>query len=123
MSNISESGENYLETILELEELNGVVRSSEIAKKLNVTRPSVNKAINILREAGMVRQERYGAVALTKEGRLRAEKIKYRHELLFGFLADVLGIDEETASVDACRIEHVVSEETIDALTAFIKEK
>jgi Mn-dependent transcriptional regulator len=123
MSEIRESGENYLETILELESGLGVVRSIDVAKHLCVSRPSVNKAMNILREAGMVEQERYGTLTLTEEGRRRAEKVKSRHELLFAFLSKVLGIDAETAAADACRIEHVVGEKTIEALTDFIKKQ
>ncbi|MEG1613628.1 MAG: metal-dependent transcriptional regulator [Clostridia bacterium] len=121
MTTIHESGENYLETILELEIEKKPIRSAEIAKRLNVSRPSVNKAINILREAGMVEQERYGTIALTDDGRKRASKVKSRHELLFDFLANVLDIDKDTATNDACRIEHIVSEQTIDSLTSFIK--
>ncbi|MEG1790753.1 MAG: metal-dependent transcriptional regulator [Clostridia bacterium] len=121
MTTIHESGENYLETILELEIEKKPIRSAEIAKRLNVSRPSVNKAINILREAGMVEQERYGTIALTDDGRKRASKVKSRHELLFDFLANVLDINKDTATNDACRIEHIVSEQTIDSLTSFIK--
>lgn len=119
---ISESGENYLETIIEIERESGIVRSAEIAKRLNVSRPSVNRAIGILKEAGMVEQEYYGNVQLTEKGRERASSVLARHIELSKFFTEVLKVDAETADADACRIEHVMSEKTMDALNAYIKK-
>lgn len=119
---IGESGENYLETIVEIEKEAGVVRSAEVAKRLNVSRPSVNRAIGILKEAGMVEQEYYGTVQLTEQGRERANSILTRHRELAKFFTEVLKVDEKTANEDACRTEHVLSEKTMKALSAYIKK-
>lgn len=121
MANIRESGEDYLETILSLEKSKNVVRSSEIAERLSVSRPSVNRAINVLREAGMVEQERYGTIRLTDAGRKRAEEVMAKHLLIYSFLHEGLGVSAENAAADACRIEHIVSEETVEAIRRFKK--
>lgn len=122
MIKLGESGENYLETIIEIEKETGVVRSAEIAKRLKVSRPSVNKAIGILKEAGMVEQEYYGTIQLTEMGRERANNILSRHVELAKFFTEVLKIDDDTANTDACRVEHVVCEKTMAALSAYIKK-
>nr|WP_307992975.1 metal-dependent transcriptional regulator [uncultured Niameybacter sp.] len=117
---LGQSGEDYLETVLELEQLYGVVRSIDIAKKLNVSRPSVNKAINNLKEAGMVTQQSYGDIKLTDLGRKTAKDIIYRHTLIKKFLTYVLGLSPQIAEADACKIEHILSPETIEKLEDFI---
>ncbi len=118
---LHEAGENYLEVILELEQFGEKVRSVDIAAKMGVSRPSVNKAMQALKEAGMVEQQRYGAVVLTERGRVRALEVTKRHKMLKGFLRDVLHVSEQNAEQDACRMEHVISEETAEKLTAFIQ--
>lgn len=117
---LGQSGEDYLETVLELEQLHGVVRSVDIAKKLNVSRPSVNKAINNLKEAGMVTQQSYGDIRLTDLGRKTAKDIIYRHTLIKKFLTHVLGLSPQIAEADACKIEHILSPETIEKLEDFL---
>ena len=119
---LGQSGEDYLETVLELEQLNGVVRSIDIAKKLGVSRPSVNKAINNLKEAGMVTQQSYGDIRLTDLGRKTAKDIIYRHTLIKNFLMHVLGLSSHIAETDACKIEHILSPETIESLEKFVVE-
>lgn len=119
---LGQSGEDYLETVLELEQLNGVVRSIDIAKKLGVSRPSVNKAINNLKEAGMVTQQSYGDIRLTDLGRKTAKDIIYRHTLIKNFLMHVLGLSPHIAETDACKIEHILSPETIESLEKFVVE-
>ena len=117
---LGQSSEDYLETVLELEQLHGVVRSIDIAKKLGVSRPSVNKAINNLKEAGMVTQQSYGDIRLTVIGRQTAQEIIYRHMLIKKFLITVLHLDPDIAETDACKIEHILSPQTIESLEKFI---
>ena len=117
---LGQSSEDYLETVLELEQLHGVVRSIDIAKKLGVSRPSVNKAINNLKEAGMVTQQSYGDIRLTVIGRQTAQEIIYRHMLIKKFLITVLHLDPDIAETDACKIEHILSPQTIESLERFI---
>lgn len=116
-----ESGENYLETILVLENRNGSVRSIDIANELDYTKPSVSRAMSILRRDGLIVMEDTGRILLTEAGRAKAEAIYERHLLLSRFLESVLGIRPETASQDACRIEHIISDETFDGVKAYLK--
>ncbi|MDR2908869.1 MAG: metal-dependent transcriptional regulator [Oscillospiraceae bacterium] len=115
-----EAGENYLETILILERKSGPVRSIDVAEALGVSRPSVNKAVSVLKKAGMVDQQPYGRISLTERGREKAAEVLGRHNNLKRFLTIVLGVGEEAAEVDACRMEHVISEETGRRLAAYI---
>ena len=120
MSGIHEAGEDYLEAILQVEAQNGRVRSVDVANRLKVSRPSVNKAIGNLREAGMVEQELYGDISLTQAGRERAKAVLYRHELIKRFLTEMLCVESEVAERDACKIEHTVSEQTMARLADFV---
>lgn len=116
MKILGESGENYLEVILELEKLNGEVRSIDIARQTQVSRASVSKAVGMLRDAGYVEASYYGHITLTEKGKDYAKKVRYRHDLLSDFLHRGLGVTEEIADQDACRMEHVVSDELIDCI-------
>lgn len=120
---IQESGENYLETILLLEMRNGTVRAVDIANELGYSKPSVTRAMGILKKAGLVDQELYGTIQLTEAGRKRANEIYDRHVLIKEFLMTVLSLDARTAETDACRIEHIVSQTTIDRIRALLQEK
>lgn len=113
---IQESGENYLETILNLERRNGVVRSVDIANALGFSKPSVSRAMGILRKAGLIEQEAYGNITLTESGRQRASDVFHRHTLITQFLIHVLSVDPQIAEQDACRIEHVISPETLEKM-------
>lgn len=120
---IQESGENYLETILLLEMRNGTVRSVDIANELGYSKPSVTRAMGVLKKAGLVEQESYGTIHLTDSGRKRANEIYNRHILIKEFLMTVLSLDAITAETDACRIEHIVSDTTIERMKAVLQEK
>lgn len=120
---IQESGENYLETILLLEMRNGTVRAVDIANELGYSKPSVTRAMGVLKKAGLVDQELYGIIQLTEAGRKRANEIYDRHVLIKEFLMTVLSLDARTAETDACRIEHIVSQTTIDRIRALLQEK
>lgn len=115
---IQESGENYLETILNLERKNGIVRSVDIANELGFSKPSVSRAMGVLRKAGFIEQEAYGNITLTDAGRQRANEVYHRHVLITNFLVQVLHVDAEVAEQDACRIEHVISPETLEKMSA-----
>ena len=99
---LTPSLENYLESIYFLQLKNGEVRITDIAYELNVSKPSVNRAINTLKDAKLVQHEHYGVLTLTEEGKRIAKDVAGKHELLKRFLTDVLMIDEETAEKEAC---------------------
>ena len=119
---IHESGENYLETILILEKRNGIVRSVDIAAELEFSKPSVSRAMGILKEEGLIAMERNGDIRLTPPGRDRAERGYERHRLIGDYLILALGVAEDTANLDACRIEHVISEEAFEKIKAWVEE-
>ena len=119
--NISRSQEDYLEKILELSQTNKIVRVTDLAQSMNISKPSVNKSINILKEQGLVDQEKYSFITLTKEGEEVAHGVRKRHDIIKMLLIKV-GVDEETAEKEACEIEHSVSEATVEKLSAFLKK-
>lgn len=112
---VQESAENYLETILILGRRKPHVRSIDIVNELNFSKPSVSVAMKNLRENGYVQMDDSGYITLTPSGRVIAEKIYERHTLLTAWLIR-LGVNEETAQEDACRIEHVISSESFEAI-------
>lgn len=112
---LQESGEMYLETILILSKTNNFVRSLDVAESMNFSKPSVSRAIGLLKSGGYVLMSREGYLTLTDSGREVAEKIYERHTVLSRVL-NQLGVDEKTAAEDACKIEHVISDETFKAI-------
>ncbi len=116
----NESSENYLETILILSKARPVVRSVDIANELGFKKSSVSVAMKNLREKNLITVTVEGFIYLTKEGREIAEMIYERHELLSSWLTR-LGVDKEIAQKDACRIEHVISKESFEAIKRHIK--
>ena len=113
---IHESGEDYLETILLIEERNKFVRSVDIANEMGFSKPSVSRAMGILKAAGFIVTDEGGQINLTQAGRDRARSIYERHMAIAGFLEKSLGGSKETALKDACRIEHDLSQETYDKI-------
>lgn len=114
---IQESAENYLETILVLQRRNGMVRSIDVANEMNFSKASISVAMKHFKEDGYVLVDAAGNITLTEQGRLVAEKIYERHTLLASVLAS-LGVSEETARMDACRIEHHLSDESFACIKA-----
>ena len=112
---MQESGEMYLETVLVLEKRRGNVRAVDMAEHLGISKPAVSKAVAKYREEELLRVDASGGISLTEKGREIAEKVYERHLVLTDFLRE-LGVDEDTAASDACRIEHVISEKTFDAI-------
>lgn len=119
---VNESAENYLETILLLSKKLPVVRSVDIANELNFKKSSVSIAMKNLREKEHITVTDAGYIYLTDEGKKIAEMIYERHELISAILVK-LGVDEEIAAEDACRIEHVISKESFKAVRDYAKDK
>lgn len=119
---INESSENYLETILRLQMRNGKVRAIDIANELDFSKPSVSIAMKNLRENGYIETDTYGHIRLLDKGREIAEKIMERHTLISGWLVSI-GVPENIASEDACRIEHVISVESFNAIKKYLENK
>ena len=117
-----ESGENYLETILILKEKQGLVRSIDIARALNFSKPSVSRAMGILRENGYIVMEPGGEIELTEKGQKKADGIYERHKLLTEFLHRVSGVDLRVAEEDACKMEHIISDATFQGIKEFMKQ-
>jgi DtxR family Mn-dependent transcriptional regulator len=115
------SMEDYLETIAILREKGEPVTVTSISKRIGVRKPSVNWALTKLSEAGLVLHEKYGDVELTPDGARIANEVYRRHKVLRSFLADVLEVNPETAERDACRMEHLLSPDSIAKLEKFIR--
>lgn len=115
---VRESGEMYLEAILVLAKKSGYVRSIDVSEYLGYSKPSVSRAMGILREGGYILMEKDGTITLTDSGKKLAETIYERHTVLSELLIR-LGVDEKTATDDACRIEHVISDESFQAIKQY----
>ena len=112
---IQESAENYLEAILVLMQKNGQVRSIDVAHYTGFSKPSISRAVGLLRDNGYVSIDQNGLLGLTESGLKIAETIYERHQLLSSWLT-TLGVDPKVAEEDACRIEHVISPESFEAI-------
>ncbi len=119
---IHESAENYLETIYVLQKEKGNVRSIDIATELAYSKPSISVAMKNLRQNGYIEMEKDGSIHLLEKGREIAERMYERHMLLTSWL-EALGVPRETAAEDACRIEHVISQESFAAIKAHVENK
>ncbi len=112
---LQESGEMYLETILVLSQRTGFVRAIDVGEEMGYSKPSVSRAVGILKQGGYILVAEDGGITLTESGRAVAEKIYERHRLLTRFLVN-LGVDEKTAAEDACKMEHVISDASMEAI-------
>ncbi len=119
---VHESGEMYLEAILVLTQEKGSVRSIDVSEYLGYSKPSVSRAMGILRAEGYITTDKDGTITMTDRGRELAESIYERHTLLTRVLA-ALGVSQETAAADACKIEHVISDESIRAIKRHVEGK
>ncbi len=117
---LTESLENYLETIGMLVRKNKIARVKDISKELNVKNSSVNIALNVLADKGLIIHEKYGYVELTSEGQKIADDIQHKEDILLRFFTEILGVDKDIALKDACRMEHTISDETLAKLIFFI---
>ncbi len=119
---LQESGEMYLESILVLTKRGPSVRSIDVCEYMGFSKPSVSRAVSLLKKGGFITVDDSGFISLTDDGKTVAQKIYDRHQLLTSFLIR-LGVDEKTASDDACKMEHCISDETFDKLKSFIENK
>ncbi len=119
---LQESGEMYLETIYVLSEKKGAVRSLDIAEYMDFSKPSVSRAVKLLREGEYISVDKNGYITLTESGKSVAVKIFERHTFLRNLLVSI-GVDEQTASADACKLEHSISDESFEALKNYIQNR
>ena len=117
--NVHESGEMYLEAIFVLSKKLGFVRSIDVSEYLGYSKPSVSRAMGILRNGAYITMDKDGAIALTDSGREIAEKIYERHTVLTEVLT-MMGVSPETAAADACKLEHAISDESFQAIKAHV---
>lgn len=118
----SESAEMYLETILVLKEKQVKVRAIDIVHSTGYTKPSVSRAMGLLKQKGYAEVDAYGYIDLTEEGKVIASKILERHRVIFDFLKQI-GVSEEVAADDACKMEHVIGDETFERMKAFLTKR
>ena len=118
---LQESGEMYLETIYVLSLTSSSVRSIDVADYMGFSKPSVSRAISLLKSEGLVKIDKDGYLKLTEAGQILSKRIYERHTVLTKMFL-LLGVDEKIASEDACRIEHYISDETFDAIKRHMKQ-
>jgi len=120
---VTSSLQDCLEVILNLIQEKRAARVTDIADRLDIAKPSVIQTLALLKEKGLITQDRYGPVELTEKGRRYALKIRHRHNVIYGFLTQVLGVSPRAAEEDACLMEHDLSSETFERLIQFLKEQ
>lgn len=118
---LNESGEMYLESIYVLAKEKNSVHSIDVAEYMSYSKPSVSRAVGLLKTQGYITVANDGAITLTQSGTIRAQKIYERHTVISGVLI-ALGVDEQTAAEDACRIEHVISDTSFEAIKKHIEK-
>lgn len=117
---MNQSQEDYLEAIYVLSFEEEHVRMSDVAKHLSVSKPSVNKAINLLQEKGLLHHQHYGTILLTEQGKALAKKVYERHKVIKRFFVEILKVNETVAEEEACRVEHCIGEDTIEKLKDYV---
>lgn len=120
---ISKSSEEYLKTMYVLLKQNGKIRVTDIAEKMNCTKPSVNKAINNLKEENLINYETYGSIELTESGENLAKKILEAYDIIYLFLKEVLNIDESDAKSEAEKIKSTINDNTINKLAKYVHKE
>ena len=120
---ITASLQDYLEVILGLAQDEKQARVTDIAEVMNIAKPSVIQALNLLKEKRLIEQERYGPVKLTEKGWEYAQNVRHRHNVIYGFLTQVLAVSPEAAEKDACLMEHDLSQETFQRLLLFLNNQ
>lgn len=123
VNDIYESGEDYLETILRLQKQMDQVRSIDVARALDYSKPSVSRAMKILAEKGLIYMDGKKYIHMTDLGLAKAENVARRHRIIRSALIEIFGVNPDIAEEDACRIEHIVSDETIEKIANKVKEK
>ena len=118
---LHESAEMYLETIYQLLQQRGSVRSVDVAESMGYSKPSVSRAVGLLKQGGYLQVDKDGSLLLTETGLTTAKKVVERHEILTNLLIR-LGVSPETAAEDACKMEHVISDETFEAMKRHISQ-
>ena len=121
MQYLSASLEDYLEMIYILKQNGGAVGITDIANAFLISKASVSKAVTTLKAKGYVVQEKYGKIDLTKEGLKEAQSIDGKHTTLNKFLTEILKVDAKSAEIDACKLEHILSKETLSKIEVFLK--
>ena len=121
MNIVSKSLEEYLKTMYVLKQKNGNIRVTDIAEQMNCSKSSVNKAINNLKERGLINYETYGTIELTQDGENLAKKILETYDIVFLFLKDVLEMNPETAKAEAEQMKTSMSDETINSLARYVR--
>lgn len=119
---VSKSLEEYLKTMYVLKKQNGNIRVTDIANKMNCTKPSVNKALNNLKEGKLINYETYGTIELTEEGENLAKKILEAYDIVYVFLKEVLNLEEEQAKAEAEKIKSSITDGTINKLARYVHQ-
>lgn len=118
---LQESGEMYLESISRLKETKGFVRAIDVCEYMGFSKPSVSRAMGLLKDGGYITVSKDGGIELTDQGKSVAQKVYERHVLLSSVLK-AIGVSDEVATEDACKIEHVISDETFEKLKEYFKK-
>ena len=121
MTHSSTSKQDYLKALLALSKNGGAIHSADVADVVGVSRASVSKAMKLLKESKYITKEKYGPIALTPLGKRTASAVKKRNELIKMLLTDILGVNDNVAKCDACRMEHTISSETAEKLEEYLK--
>ena len=121
MTHSSTSKQDYLKALLALSKNGGAIHSADVADVVGVSRASVSKAMKLLKESKYITKEKYGPIALTPLGKRTASAVKKRNELIKTFLTDILGVNDNVAKYDACRMEHTISSETAEKLEKYLE--
>lgn len=119
---LHESGEMYLETVYVLSKSNGFVRSIDISAHMGFSKPSVSRAVGLLRKSGYINVDKDGGITLTDSGREIAEKIFERHTVITNMLIQ-FGVEPEVAAADACKMEHAISDTSLEAIKKFMNKQ